>query len=51
MVGDSEAGIDWPDGVAIALASPQSMTVTSPKSPMMTLSPFRSRWMTPWAWA
>ncbi len=28
-------------------ASPQSMTSTSPKSPSMMFSGFRSRWMTP----
>ena len=33
------------------LASPQSMTWTSPNAPTMTLAGFRSRWTTPWAWA
>jgi len=33
------------------LASPQSMTWTSPKAPTMTFSGFRSRWMTPLLWA
>ena len=33
------------------LATPQSMTRTSPKDPTITFSGFRSRWMTPWAWA
>ena len=32
-------------------ASPQSMTCTSPNAPTMTFAGFRSRWMTPWAWA
>jgi hypothetical protein len=33
------------------LARPQSMTCTSPKEPTITLDGFRSRWMTPRAWA
>ena len=32
-------------------ASPQSMTSTSPNSPTMTLSGFKSRWITPREWA
>ena len=27
------------------------MTWTSPNAPTMTLAGFRSRWITPWAWA
>src|SRR6516162_6112868 len=34
-----------------SLASPQSITWTSPKAPTMTLAGLRSRWMTRWAWA
>ena len=37
--------------LARTLASPQSMTWTSPNAPTMTFAGFRSRWMTPWAWA
>ena len=37
--------------LASTLARPQSMTWTSPKLPTMTFAGFRSRWMTPWAWA
>jgi hypothetical protein len=33
------------------LASPQSMTWTSPKAPTMTLAGLRSRWITPRLWA
>ena len=33
------------------LASPQSMTWTSPKDPTITFDGFRSRWTTPRAWA
>ena len=33
------------------LASPQSMTWTSPKAPTITLEGFRSRWITSRAWA
>ena len=36
---------------ARTLASPQSMTCTSPKAPTMMLAGFRSRWITPLAWA
>ena len=36
---------------AIALASPQSITATSPNSPTSTLAGFRSRWITPCACA
>ena len=32
-------------------ARPQSMSITSPKRPTITLAGFKSRWMTPWAWA
>ena len=38
-------------GAVSTLASPQSMTCTSPKAPTMTLAGFRSRWITSWAWA
>jgi hypothetical protein len=34
-----------------AAASPQSSTCTSPNSPSMMLSGFRSRWITPLLWA
>ena len=37
--------------LARTLARPQSMTWTSPNAPTMTFAGFRSRWMTPWAWA
>jgi hypothetical protein len=33
------------------LASPQSMTWTSPKPPTMMFNGFMSRWITPRAWA
>ena len=33
------------------LAKPQSMTCTSPKLPTMMFDGFRSRWITPRAWA
>ena len=34
-------------GSPASFASPQSMTSTSPNSPTMMFSGFRSRWMTP----
>ena len=37
--------------LARSLASPQSMTWTSPNAPTITLAGFRSRWMTPRSWA
>src|SRR5439155_510630 len=42
---------DMVTGSASSLASPQSMTWTSPNSPTMTFDGFRSRWMTPREWA
>ena len=36
---------------ASTLARPQSITCTSPKAPTMMFAGFRSRWMTPLAWA
>ena len=36
---------------ARTLASPQSITWTSPNAPSMTFDGFRSRWITPRAWA
>ena len=38
-------------GFARTLARPQSMTCTSPNAPTITFDGFRSRWMTPRAWA
>lgn len=35
----------------ITRATPQSMTMTSPWSPIMMFSGLRSRWSTPWSWA
>ena len=43
LVGDAAAGS--------TLARPQSTTCTSPKAPTMMFAGFRSRWITPRAWA
>ena len=43
LVGDAPAGK--------TLARPQSITCTSPKEPTITFDGFRSRWITPRAWA
>ena len=40
-----------PAAISFSLATPQSMTATSPKSPIITLAGFKSRWMTPRACA
>ena len=40
----------WPS-LGSTLASPQSITWTSPKLPTITFDGFRSRWITPRAWA
>jgi hypothetical protein len=43
--------LGWRATRSVSLATPQSITRTSPKSPTMMLAGFKSRWMTPRAWA
>ena len=50
------SGAGWAGGSSAprslsTLARPQSITWTSPKLPTMTFDGFRSRWITPRAWA
>src|SRR6266511_3858757 len=45
------AGSLAPADPVSTLASPQSMTWTSPNAPTITFDGFRSRWMTPFACA
>ena len=43
--------VDRASAAGKTLASPQSITWTSPKEPTMTFDGFKSRWITPRAWA
>ena len=51
LVGRAGSGVVGGAAAARTLARPQSMTWTSPKAPTMTFDGFRSRWITPRAWA